>query len=199
VSGDTGDSIEVDEPDSAPVRLIVTPLRKAAPFLLGIVVAYVVLFPLGLLLRRRRRRARAATPLEQVALAWTESVEAAALADFEERPSDTHVERALRLGEAVPAGADAALTLAALLEVGIYSPGGADPEDAEVAWDAAAEISDAVREQATIWTRVQRWFDPRWLLRSWRRDRVARQRRITLTPRADLEAERELVGSDDRG
>ena len=55
------------------------------------------------------------------------------------------------------------------------------------------------RAQASARERVQRWFDPRWLLRSWRRDRAARQRRITLTPRGDLEAERELVGSDDRG
>ena len=67
-------------------------------------LAYVVLFPLGLLVRRRRRRRRATAPLEQVELAWTESVEAAAVAGFEERASDTYVERALRLGEAVPDG-----------------------------------------------------------------------------------------------
>jgi hypothetical protein len=46
---------------------------------------------------------------------------------------------------------------------------------------------------------VSRWFDPRTLVGTWRRDHTARQRRITLTARGDLEQERELVGSGDRG
>jgi len=185
--------------DSAPVRWIVKPLVTVIPIVLGLLLAYAVLFPLGLVIRRRHRRQRATTPLEQVDLAWTESVEAASIAGFEERPSDTYVERALRLGEVVPEGADAALTLAARLEVGIYSAEGADLDDAEIAWEAATEIRDATRAQASTWERVQHVFDPRWLLRLWRLSRAARQRRITLTPRGDLEAERELVGSDDRG
>ena len=53
--------------------------------------------------------------------------------------------------------------------------------------------------QLSLATRVGRWFDPRSLVRTWRRSHTARQRRITLTARGDLEKERELVGSSDRG
>ncbi len=181
------------------MRWIVRPLLTVLPIVLGLGLAYVLLFPLALAIRRRRRRQRATSPLEQLDLAWTEAVEAASIAGYEERASDTNVERALRLGDAVPEGADAALTLAARLEVGIYSAGGADLDDAAAAWEASDELRAAARAQATTWERIQHTFDPRWLLRSWRRDRSARQRRITLTSRGDLEAERELVGSDDRG
>ena len=97
------------------------------------------------------------------------------------------------------AAADPALTIAARLEVGIYSADGADGEDAEVAWQASEAIQQALREQTSWRDRLNWWLNPAWLLRSWRRERAARQRRITLTPRGDLEAERELVGSDDRG
>jgi transglutaminase-like putative cysteine protease len=199
ISGDENRGDEGGSSDSAPVRYVFRPILRAIPIALGVVVAYLVLFPLGLAVRRRRRRSRAITPLEQVQLAWTESVEHAAIAGFEERASDTYVERAVRLGQALPEAADPALTLAARLEVGSYSAGGADADDARVAWEAAGAIGEAATEQASAKERLQRWFDPRWLLRSWQRDRSARQRRITLTPRADLEAERELVGSDDRG
>ena len=195
-AGDQGGS---DEPDSAPVRYVVRPLQRIVPIVAGLVIAYALLFPLGLAVRRRRRRQRAVRPLDQVDLAWRESVEAAAVAGFEERASDTYVERALRLGAALPEAADPALTLAARLEVGVYSADGAVPEDAEVAWTAAAAIADAARAQASATDRLRRWFDPRWLVRAWRRERSVSQRRITMTPRADLEAERELVGSDDRG
>jgi hypothetical protein len=197
----SGDDNRGDTPkeDAAPVRYVVKPIVRAVPLIGGLVVAYAVLFPLGLVLRRRRRRTRATSPMDQVDLAWTESVEAAGIAGFEEQASDTYVERALRLGEAVPEASDPALTLAARLEVGIYSAEGADPEDATVAWAAADQIADAARSQASTKELLQRWFDPRWLVRAWRRERTAQQRRITMTPRADLEAERELVGSDDRG
>ncbi|MET0902447.1 MAG: DUF3488 and transglutaminase-like domain-containing protein [Acidimicrobiales bacterium] len=185
--------------DPAPVRYVLRPILRVLPILLGLVVAYLVVFPLGLLVRRRRRRQRATAPLEQVHLAWTEAVEAAAVVGFDERASDTFVERAIRLGEAVPDAAEPALTLAARVEVGVYSAEGAEADDATVAWEASAAISDAAHAQASVLERGQRWLDPRWLLRSWRRERAARQRRITLTPRGDLEVERELVGSDDRG
>jgi hypothetical protein len=99
----------------------------------------------------------------------------------------------------VPEAADPALTMAARVEVGIYSPGGADPEDATVAWEAAERVQTALRAQTTWRERMNWWLNPGWLYRSWRLERTSRQRRITMTPRADLEAERELVGSDDRG
>ena len=199
ISGDDNRGDQTEEPDPAPVRYVIQPVARALPWVLAAIVAYLVLFPLLLLVRRERRRRRADTPIEHVELAWTESVEAGAIAGFEERSSDTYVERALRLGELVPGAADPALTLAARREVGMYSVEGATADDATVAWEAAGRIAVAAREQASAKDRVLRWFDPRWLLRSWRRERTAQQRRITLTPRADLEVERELVGSDDRG
>jgi hypothetical protein len=189
---------ESDEPDPAPVRYVVEPVTRALPWVLGAIAAYLILFPLGLVVRRQRRRRRADAALDQVELAWTESVERAAIAGFDERASDTYVERAIRLGEIVPGAADPALTLAARREVALYSAEGATPDDATVAWEAADAIVAAVREQVSLPSRMLRWVDPRWLLRSWRRERSARQRRITLTPRADLEVEREMVGSDDR-
>ncbi|MEQ1786959.1 MAG: hypothetical protein ABL966_07895, partial [Acidimicrobiales bacterium] len=61
------------------------------------------------------------------------------------------------------------------------------------------EIRSVARAQTPRLARLSRWFDPRSLVRSWRREHTARQRRITLTARGDLEQERELVGSGDRG
>ena len=43
--------------------------------------------------------------------------------------------------------------------------------------------------------RILRWLDPRPYARTWRRGRALRQRRITTTVRADLEVERQLVGT----
>ena len=165
----------------------------------GLVLLWVLLLPIALLVRRSRRRRFAASPLDQVQLAWTESAEAAGIVGFQEAPSDTHVERALQLGALVPEAADPALTLAARIEVGIYSPEGADPDDATVAWEAAERIQAGVRAHTSTRDRLNWWLNPGWLYRSWRLERSSRQRRITLTPRGDLEAERELVGSDDRG
>ncbi|MFL6204510.1 MAG: transglutaminaseTgpA domain-containing protein [Acidimicrobiales bacterium] len=196
-SGDAQDE-GAPQADSAPVRWVVRPLLTVIPIVLGLALVYALVFPLALGVRRRRRRQAATSPLAQVHLAWTESMEVASIAGFSERPSDTYVERALRLGHAIPEAADAALTLAARLEVGIYSAEGADLDDAAAAWAAASDISGAARAQVSRWDRLRHVFDPRWLLRSWRTERATQQRRITMTARADLEAERELVGSDDR-
>jgi hypothetical protein len=61
--------------DSAPVRYLGRPLARAAPVVAILVVAYAILFPLGLLLWRSRRRRQADSPLAQVELAWIESVD----------------------------------------------------------------------------------------------------------------------------
>jgi transglutaminase-like putative cysteine protease len=185
--------------DSAPVRLVLKPLARIAPIVVGLLLAYALLFPLGLLLRRALRRRRATTPLEQIELAWSESAEHAALVGFHERPSDTYFERAHHLSAALPEAETAAFALAGRLEAGTYSAEGADEEDVEVALAAAEEIRAATQEQAPLIVRVRRWFDPRSLVQGWRREHTARQRRITLTARGDLEQERELVGSSDRG
>lgn len=185
--------------DSAPVRLVLRPLARVAPIVGGFLLGYALLFPLGLLLRRTLRRRRATTPLEQIELAWLESVEEAAAVGFQEQPSDTYFERAHHLASALPKAESAAFALAGRLEAGTYSAEGADEDDAVVAQAAAEEIRTATRELAPRLTLVGRWFDPRSLVRGWRRDHTARQRRITLTARGDLEQERELVGSSDRG
>ena len=184
--------------DSAPVRLVLRPLARLAPIVGGVVLTYVVLVPLGLLLRRVRRRRRATTALAQIELAWLESVEEAAVIGFDERASDTYPERARRLAAAVPAAGGAASQLAGRLQAGTYSAEGADDDDVLVARAAAEEISVATREAAPRWAWFGRWLDPRRLLRGWRRGHGTRQRRITLTARGDLEQERELVGSADR-
>ena len=116
----------------------------------------------GWLVRRRRRRQpgrRRRSSRSQ--LAWTEAVEAAAIAGFEERASDTYVERALRLGQAVPEAADPALTLAARLEVGIYSADGAEPDDADRRLGGRRRPSARPRRRRpSTWERVQRVVRP---------------------------------------
>jgi hypothetical protein len=185
--------------DSAPVRLVLKPLARVAPVIAGVLLAYALVFPLSLRLRRTVRRRRATTALAQIELAWLESVEEAAVVGFHERPSDTYFERAHHLAAALPEAEGAAFALAGRLEAGTYSAEGADDDDVSIALAAAEEIRVATREQAPLLLRVRRWFDPRSLVQGWRRDHTARQRRITLTARGDLEQERELVGSSDRG
>jgi hypothetical protein len=158
-----------------------------------------VLFPLGLLLWRVLRRRRATTPQDRIELAWVESVEDASLVGYAEQPSDTYVERAQHLAAALGDGDDPALRLARCREAAAYSPAGADEDDATQAQDAADELSALAKGQLSLVARVGRWIDPRSLVRTWRRGHTARQRRITLTARGDLEQERELVGSSDRG
>jgi transglutaminase-like putative cysteine protease len=188
-----------DGRDSVPARYVVEPVTRIGPIVLGVALAYLVLFPLGLLAWHRRRRRRADTPLEAIELAWTESVEDAALVGYEERSSDTYVERAHRLAAALGGGAEAARTLARCRERAAYSPLGAEAGDAEAARAAAEELRTLALAQTSRTARLRRWIDPRTLVAGWRRDHTARQRRITLTARGDLEQERELVGSGDRG
>jgi hypothetical protein len=186
--------------DSVPMRYVVRPIGKAAPIVALVVLAYIVLFPLTLVVRRRRRRRRATSPAERISLAWTEAVEEAALVGFHEVRSDTYDERAQRLAamlsdEAVASGASC---LARQLEEAAYSADGADELGAELAEEAAAAVGAAARAASSRTTRVMRWLDPRPYARTWRRGRALRQRRITTTVRADLEAERQLVGTGDR-
>ena len=126
-------------------------------------------------------------------------MEEAAGLGFRQRPSDTYFERAHHLSAVLPEAEAAAFTLAGRLETALYSEAGAGPDDATIAWEAADEIGAAAKERTTSWQRLRRWFDPRTLVQDWRRSHTARQRRITLTARGDLEQERELVGSGDRG
>jgi hypothetical protein len=194
-----GSDDETTKPDSAPVRLVLKPLARILPIVLGVVLGYALLFPAGLLAWRRSRRRRAVTPTAQIELAWLESAENAATVGFQQRPSDTYFERAHHLSAVLPDAEDAAFSLASRLETALYSEDGAVPDDATTAWEAADEIKAAARGRTTRRQRLRRWLDPRTLVQDWRRSHTARQRRITLTARGDLEQERELVGSSDRG
>jgi transglutaminase-like putative cysteine protease len=185
--------------DSLSARYLVEPLTFLAPIVLALALAYAILFPLGLLLWRALRRRRASSPQERIELAWVESVEDARLVGYTEQASDTYVERAHHLARALGDGEDPALRLARCREAAAYSPAGADDEDAEQAQAAAVELGTLAKDQLSLVARVGRWIDPRSLVRGWRRGHTARQRRITLTARGDLEQERELVGSSDRG
>jgi transglutaminase-like putative cysteine protease len=190
---------QVDRP-SAPVRLLVRPIVRAAPFAGGALLAYLIGFPLALLARRHLRRRRATTPFERIELAWTEAVEEAALVGFHEARSDTFAERAERLVASIPdvEAAPPVRALARQLEEAAYSAAGADDVGAERAEEAGAAVGLAVRASSDRAHRVLRWLDPRPLVRSWRVDRARRQRRITTTVRGDLEVERQMVGSGDR-
>jgi transglutaminase-like putative cysteine protease len=188
-----------DTPSSLPARYLTRPIAQLAPVVVVLVLGYAVVFPLGLLLRRHVRRRRADTPATQIELAWTETVEDAALVGYVERASDTYFERAHHLAAALGDVEPAAFTLARCRETAAYSAAGASEDDASVALAASEELRAVAKAHASRLTRIRPWFDPRSLLRGWRQDHTARQRRITLTARGDLEQERELVGSADRG
>jgi transglutaminase-like putative cysteine protease len=181
-------------------RFLLRPAARVLPIVALVVLAYLLLFPLAILLHRHLRRRRVEGPEDRIALAWTEAVEAAGLVGFTEVRSDTFDERARRLTAAVPGETVAAdaLCLARQLEEATYSPVGADDLAAELAEEAAAAIGTAARAAASRPDRIRRWLDPRPFARTWRTERARRQRRITTTVRGDLEAERQLVGSGDR-
>jgi transglutaminase-like putative cysteine protease len=185
---------------SVPVRYLVRPVAKAAPIVALGALAYVLLFPMALVLRRWLRRRRATSAEARISLAWAEAVEEAALVGFQEVRSDTFDERAGRLAATLPEGdvTDDALRLARQLEAATYAPDGADDLAAELAEEAAAAVGAAARAASTRRRRVLRWLDPRPYSRRWRQGRALRQRRITTTVRADLEAEHQLVGTGDR-
>jgi transglutaminase-like putative cysteine protease len=177
-------------------------LERVAPALAAVallVVFYVLVFPLALLVRRARRRRQASTPDDRVDLAWRESVEAGALVGFAERPSDTHPERAEQLAALLPSVAPAVRRLAHTVEAVTYGPDDVAEAAAEEAVLAAEAIQTAAREAADRRAWLQQWLDPRPHARGWLQRRSMRQRRITTTARGDLEVERELVGSPDRG
>lgn len=182
-----------------PARFIVRPLKQAAPVVGIVLVTYLVLFPLGLLVRRRLRRHRATTPDARINLAWAEAAEEAELLGYKERRSDTFDERARRLSYYLADDESVAHTslIARRLEAATYSAEGVDDLDAELAQESSAALGASARAAATRGARVRRWLDPRPWVHRWRRGQL-RHRHITTTVRGDLEAERELVGSGDR-
>ncbi|MDQ2648190.1 MAG: DUF3488 and transglutaminase-like domain-containing protein [Actinomycetota bacterium] len=172
-------------PDSNLERFVTDPARRAIPWVLVVIVLYAAGVPALLLLQRRLRRRRATTPDDQIALAWTEASEEAALVGFTSRSSDTYAERARHLADTVPPAADEALHLARLIEAAHYTPEGAPPTAVDEAWHDSSAVQRSARSLASWRSRVLRWLDPRPPLRTWRAERVAGQRRITTVPTAE--------------
>lgn len=190
---------EGDRDASVPTRFVLQPIRRAAPTVGALVVAYLVLVPLALLLHRWRRRRLARTPAARIELAWTECAEEAELLGYRGLRSDTFAERAERLAAHVPGDevAASARQLARQMEASTYSAPGADELAAELAEEAAAVLVRTTRAATSRTAQVRRWVDlPAWVRRT-RRDR-SRPVRITGTVTADLEAQRELAASTDR-
>jgi len=172
--------------------------RQILPLAVGGAALVLLAVPCWLLLRRARRRRLAHTPLARVRVAWSETVEeASTLVGYDERPSDTIAERARQLAHLVPAADAEAIDLGHHLEAAVYAPGGVNDDDADAAVAGAAAVQAALRGSASRRARLRRWISPWVALELWRRGRPQPQRRITLTPRADLEQERELVASGD--
>ena len=112
--------------------------------------------------------------------------------------AERHPRRARRrLGEAVPGAAEAALTLAARMEMGMYSAEGADLDDARWPGKPPPRSSGRPRRRPRPATGSADGSIPAGCCGPGDGSGRRSQRRITLTPRGDLEAERELVGSDD--
>ena len=162
--------------------------RQILPVALGGAALVLLVVPLWSLLRRARRRRLARTSLARVRVAWSETVEeATTLVGYDERPSDTIAERARQLAHLVPAAETEAIDLGRHLETAVYTPGGVNDDDADAAAAGAAAVRAALRASASRRARLRRWISPRVALDLWRRGRRQPQRRITLTPRADLD------------
>lgn len=191
-----------DEADKSFIeRYITDPARRILPWVLGLIVVYLVACPGLLALHRRLRRQRAVGPQAQIALAWVEASEAAELVGFSQAPSQTYAERARHLADDLPATASESLQLARLIEAAHYAPVGVDDAAVEAAWQASEAVARDAWSQ-TSWTgRARRWLDPRPTVRAWRVDRAGHQRQITTLATGDRD-ERVLVsvgsGSDEQ-
>jgi transglutaminase-like putative cysteine protease len=174
-------------------RYVTGPAGRAVPWVLIAIVAYLVACPALLVLQRRIRRQRAEGPEAQIALAWTEAAEGAAVVGYSERPSDTYAERARRLADDVPGASTESLQLARLIEAAHYTPDGAENDAVPAAWEASGVVRRSAWSQAPWTRRARQWFDPRPTLRTWRTERTRHQRHITTLPTGDRD-ERRLVG-----
>lgn len=173
-------------------RYVTDPAARAVPWLVIVVVGYLLTCPALLALHRRVRRRRTVGTEARIALAWIEAAEGAALSGYAERSSDTYAERARRLGDQVPGAAVQSLHLARLVEAAHYSPDGVASAVVPEALAASAAVRRAAWTQAPWRERIRQWFDPRPTLRTWRSERAGHQRQITTLPTGDRE-ERVLV------
>ncbi|MHB8663258.1 MAG: transglutaminase TgpA family protein [Acidimicrobiales bacterium] len=130
--------------------------------LAAIGLAWVALLAAATAVVHRRRLARARTPGDVVALAWTEATEALTDAGVAPRVAETPAEFARRAGDALPRTEAAVLgDLAGAVEVTDYAPSGATREAVDVTVGAAARIRAALRADRPWreWARAR--IDPR--------------------------------------
>lgn len=161
------DAAVVDQPSPWPRRLLVLGLLVT-----GLPALWVGIVALGLTAHRHRRRSRAATPGEQVGVAWVEVGEALASVGTQPQPWETPGELATRA--AGSQGADPLLLsdLAATVTTAAYSPGGADEATADRARDQAATLVSGITAAWGTRQRLRRALDPSTFLP----ERAARRR-----------------------
>jgi hypothetical protein len=165
----------VDRPSPWPGRLLVLGLLAT-----GLPALWVGVVALGGAVHRRRRRARAATPGEQVGVAWVEVGEALASVGTHPEAWETPSELAAR-GEGAR-GADPALlaSLADTVTTASYAPGGVDGATADRARDDAATLVAGITGTWDLRQRLRHAVDPRPFL-----PRRAARRRVDPIPTDD--------------
>ena len=175
-------------------RFVLDPVRRAAPIVAVLVALYLVLFPMARLVSRSRRRRNAISPTQRIDLAWAEASDAAALHGYQERPTHTFAERAVRLTEALPGDeqGERARRLARSLDLAHYSPTGADHLEAELALECSAVLVASAHAEASLAARVRPWLDPRPAVAAVRR-RVRPTSQFTTTARGTREADEPRV------
>ena len=140
------------------------PLVRAGLVLLVAALAWAIGVPTLRLTYRRRRRAAATDGRDRVLVAWAEAVEALGQAGVPKRPADTADEYGRRAPG--PAHLDRE-TAAALQELArdmapaCYADGPVAAEVVHRSVRNAAAVEAAVREQATLWSRLRWALDPR--------------------------------------
>lgn len=166
---------------AAPATPPVTPPKAASHhshtllLVIGLVLAFVLAWVLGIpaakRLRRARRRQAAVDAAGRVLVSWEEAVEALSLAKATPRRSETMAEYASRAASQVPltdAPASALATLADDAAMASYAAVGPGPESLTRAQNAAATIEASVLERVGTRTRLLSTIDPRPLVRGLR-------------------------------
>jgi len=140
-------------------------LRRALTVLALMIAGYLGGVPAGRRWLANRRRRHAATPTQQVLVAWAEAEEALGQAGRPRRPAETPGEFAARTAPGLgDAGAQLALLASETTAAG-FSATGAPPGAVPPARQAAMAVAEELKTQAGPLRRAQWALDPRPLLR----------------------------------
>jgi len=136
-----------------------------AAIALGVLaLAYLVVVPSLLALRRHRRRTHATDPASRVELAWSATADAFALAGVPRLPSETAREFATRAGDRLPTHRAGLASLAAVADAALFGFDAVDEGTAAGAERVADEITTSIRGQVSRLRRVRHELDARRLL-----------------------------------